>query len=73
MRSKIFRTTIFTLHRCLGLFAGLILVIVGITGSLLVFRQEWDDWLVRWRFGTVAAASPPLDIELLVRKVAKLI
>ncbi|WP_310481038.1 PepSY-associated TM helix domain-containing protein [Chamaesiphon sp. VAR_48_metabat_403] len=69
MRSKILRTTIFTLHRWLGLFAGLILVIVGITGSLLVFRQEWDDWLVRWRFGTVAAATPPLDIQLLVATV----
>lgn len=69
MRSKILRTTIFTLHRWLGLFVGLILAIVGITGSLLVFRKEWDDWLVRWRFGTVAAATSPPDIQRLVATV----
>jgi uncharacterized iron-regulated membrane protein len=54
------------LHRWLGFLTGLVLVIVGIAGSLLVFRKEWDNWLVRWRFGTVTATTPPLEIPRLV-------
>lgn len=32
-------------HLYLGLFAGAILTIVGLTGSILVFWQDIDDWL----------------------------
>ncbi|MGH2415275.1 MAG: PepSY domain-containing protein [Microcystaceae cyanobacterium] len=36
------RNIIFTLHRYLGLVAGLVLII-GLTGSLLVFPREIDQ------------------------------
>ncbi len=70
MRSKTLHTTIFTLHRWLGLLAGLVLTIVGITGSLLVFQKEWDSWLIRQQFGAVIATTPPLEIDRLVEMVA---
>jgi uncharacterized iron-regulated membrane protein len=66
MRSKFLRTTIFILHRWLGLCTGSILIIVGITGSLLVFRKEWDNWSICWKFGTVTATAPRLEIAKLV-------
>ncbi|WGS85476.1 PepSY-associated TM helix domain-containing protein [Methylomonas sp. UP202] len=33
------------LHRYLGLFAGAIFVIIGLTGSLLAFEHPLDEWL----------------------------
>lgn len=32
-------------HRWLGLTAGLLFVLIGVTGSLLVFHREIDEWL----------------------------
>jgi uncharacterized iron-regulated membrane protein len=40
MNAKSFRNRIFTLHRYLGLVVGLIAIVVGLTGSLLVFHTE---------------------------------
>lgn len=69
MKSTKLRALIFQLHRWIGLAIGLLLVLVGITGSLLVFRKEWDDWLVRLQFGTVTLQTQPLPTEKLVDAV----
>jgi uncharacterized iron-regulated membrane protein len=53
MKSLKLRHVAFSSHRWIGLFAGLILVIVGLTGSLLVFEHELDDWNIQQRFGRV--------------------
>lgn len=53
MKVKRIRNFVFQLHRYIGLFVGLIIVIVGLTGSFLVFRQEIDRVLVRSQFGEV--------------------
>ncbi|OKH28770.1 PepSY-associated TM helix domain-containing protein [Chroogloeocystis siderophila] len=53
MKTKRIRNVVFQLHRYIGLFVGLITVVVGLTGSLLVFRQEIDRVLVRSQFGEV--------------------
>ncbi len=46
MNSKKIRDLTFTLHRYLGLAVGLVLIIVGLTGSLLVFEKEIDQFFV---------------------------
>jgi uncharacterized iron-regulated membrane protein len=35
------------IHRYVGLFAGAVFVIIGLTGSILAFRTEIDKWLNR--------------------------
>src|SRR5262245_56162952 len=34
---------VFALHKWLGLVAGVLLLVIGVTGSLIVFRDEIDD------------------------------
>ena len=38
---KIFLAT----HRIIGLFAGAIVVLIGLSGSVLAFREDIDEWL----------------------------
>ena len=35
---------IYTVHRWLGLFCGVVLLVIGLTGSMLAFYEELDDW-----------------------------
>ncbi len=44
-RGRSWRQLWLDIHLYLGLFAGALLVIFGITGSILVFWQEIDEWL----------------------------
>lgn len=60
------RNLIFQLHRYLGLVVGLILVIVGLTGSLLVFVPELDAQIVQTRFGSVALQNEKIPVEKIV-------
>ncbi len=56
----------FTLHRYIGLVVGIILIIVGLTSSLLVFEHEMDDWVIGQRFGSVVPQAQRLSTETLV-------
>lgn len=60
---KSLRTTLSTLHRWLGLILGVVLVLAGLTGSLLAFDHELDGWLnsamLRNTTGDCAAPLPP--------------
>ena len=42
------RRFLFFLHSWMGLIAGLGLIVIGLTGSVLVFRQEIDNLVLRW-------------------------
>ncbi|QDL07962.1 hypothetical protein DP113_08600 [Brasilonema octagenarum UFV-E1] len=53
MKSLKLRQIVFTLHCYLGFTVGLILIIVGLTGSLSVFGPEIDQLLIRQQFGQV--------------------
>ena len=59
----------FILHRYIGLFVGLILIVVGLTGSLLVFEHEIDDWMIQQHFGQVIIQEQHLSTEMLVNSV----
>jgi uncharacterized iron-regulated membrane protein len=64
------RNTIFFLHRYFGLFMGLIMLLIGITGSLLVFQAEIEDWLTIQRYGIMLPQEPLLTLDRVV-EVAK--
>lgn len=63
MRPPRFRTLVFQLHRYLGLIFGLILVVIGVTGSLLVFSTELEHQLIRRRIGDVVPQGNPVSID----------
>ncbi|NEQ27267.1 MAG: PepSY domain-containing protein, partial [Microcoleus sp. SIO2G3] len=51
MRSKKLRQIAFVSHRYIGLIVGIVLAIVGLTGSLLVFEHEIDHALLSQQIG----------------------
>jgi uncharacterized iron-regulated membrane protein len=69
MKQVKLQNLIFSLHRYLGLGVGLILVIVGLTGSLLVFVPELDAQIVQQRFGYVTPQEQPIAPDKLVETV----
>ncbi|MBO3459281.1 PepSY-associated TM helix domain-containing protein [Aetokthonos hydrillicola] len=54
MNSKSFRNFVFILHRFFGLTVGLIMIVVGVTGSLLVFQNEISYQLEHRLYGHIA-------------------
>jgi hypothetical protein len=41
MNRKKLRDIVFYLHQYIGFFVGLLLILIGLTGSLLVFEQDY--------------------------------
>lgn len=71
MNQKTIRNVAFSLHRYVGLIVGMILIIVGLTGSLLVFQEEIDHFLVNFQFGEVIPQGQRLTVESIVQVVQK--
>jgi len=69
MNAKKLRDIIFPLHRYLGLLVGLILIVVGLTGSLLVFQHEIDQWMIQQQFGEVIPQEERVPMEVAVNNV----
>lgn len=69
MRSRKLRQVAFTLHQYIGLVVGLLLIIVGLTGSLLVFQHEIDQFLVQRQFGQVIPQQQRVSIESVLNTV----
>lgn len=63
------RKLVFTLHRYVGLAVGLILVVIGLTGSLLVFEPELDRALIHAQFGNIVPQSQQVSIPSVVDKI----
>ncbi len=70
MKSLKIRNAVFSTHRYVGLVVGLILIVVGITGSLLVFDHEIDDWGIQQRFGHVTPQEQRISPGTLVKTVS---
>ncbi|MEH2083923.1 MAG: PepSY-associated TM helix domain-containing protein [Nostoc sp.] len=69
MNSKKLRNLMFALHRYIGLGVGLIAIIVGLTGSLLVFHTEISDVQLYRQIGTITPQGEPLPIETILNTV----
>ena len=69
MKFKKIRHIIVGTHRYLGLLVGIILIIVGLTGSLLVFENEIDDWVIQQQFGQVVIQEQVLSPATLIDRV----
>ncbi len=70
MKSLKIRNVVFSIHRYIGLLVGLIILIIGLTGSLLVFEHEIDDWGIQQRFGYVIPQEQTLSAGTLVKIVS---
>lgn len=44
-RREFTRQVFLQIHRTVGLFAGAVFVLVGLSGSILAFREDIDEWL----------------------------
>jgi uncharacterized iron-regulated membrane protein len=69
MKYRELRNLAFYLHRYLGLFVGLILVIVGLTGSLLVFDHEIDTVLVKKRFERIIPQEQTVSLDAIAKTI----
>ncbi len=69
MRTKQVRNFAFTLHRYLGLVLGLIIVIIGLTGSVLVFRHEIEQFLVTQQFGQITPEGEKASLKVMLDSV----
>ncbi|MEH2437273.1 MAG: PepSY-associated TM helix domain-containing protein [Nostoc sp.] len=63
------RPIVFSLHRYIGLAIGLLLVIAGLTGSLLVFADEIDHFLLARQIGHVIPQGQQVSIESVLNTV----
>ncbi|MEH2290954.1 PepSY-associated TM helix domain-containing protein [Nostoc sp.] len=66
---KRLRNFVFYLHRYLGLVLGLIIVVIGVTGTLWMFDAEVYRLILGKRLTQVTPQGQPLPLNVLVEKV----
>jgi uncharacterized iron-regulated membrane protein len=69
MNTRKIRNWSFYLHRYLGLIVGVIAIIIGITGSILVFYEEIDASILSQQVGQIEVTGNPLPLEVILKKV----
>ncbi|MDF5721858.1 MAG: PepSY-associated TM helix domain-containing protein [Rhizonema sp. PD37] len=63
MNRKKLRSIVFYLHGSIGFFVGLLLIVIGLTGSLLVFEQDFDKWMITRQYGIITPQHKQLSPE----------
>jgi uncharacterized iron-regulated membrane protein len=63
MNNKRLHDLSWRLHRAIGLSIGLALAIIGLSGSVMVFGQEIDNFLVSQQFGVVSPQGERMKID----------
>jgi sulfite reductase (NADPH) flavoprotein alpha-component len=66
-----FKNALFQVHWFVGITAGVVLGIVGITGALLSFEHQIVDWLNRDVRSVQARAEGPLPAPILLARIAE--
>ncbi|MEH1934498.1 MAG: PepSY-associated TM helix domain-containing protein [Nostoc sp.] len=69
MNRKKLRSIVFYLHRYIGFFVGLLLIVVGLTGSLLVFEQDFDHFMISQQYGHITPQQMQLSPESVVNTI----
>ncbi|MGI2903686.1 PepSY-associated TM helix domain-containing protein [Tolypothrix sp. VBCCA 56010] len=69
MNRKKLRDIVFYLHQYIGFFVGLVLLIVGLTGSLLVFEQDFDHFMIAQQYGIITPQQVQLSPESVVNTI----
>lgn len=69
MNRKKLREIVFYLHQYIGFFVGLMLIVVGLTGSLLVFEQEFDHFMITQQYGHITPQQVLLSPESVVNTI----
>ncbi|MEH1769030.1 MAG: PepSY-associated TM helix domain-containing protein [Nostoc sp.] len=69
MNRKKLRSIVFYLHRYIGFFVGLLLIVIGLTGSLLVFEQDFDHLMIRQQYGNITPQQVQLSPESVVNTI----
>ncbi|MBD2775786.1 PepSY-associated TM helix domain-containing protein [Iningainema tapete] len=69
MKRHKLRHLAFYLHRYIGLAVGLLLVLIGLTGSLLVFADEIDHFLLNRQMGHIIPSGQRVSIESVLNTV----
>jgi uncharacterized iron-regulated membrane protein len=62
-KSRKFHNFAFTLHRYIGFTIGLPIVLIGLTGSLLVFKPEIEQLLITQKFGYIEPQAQMISID----------
>lgn len=73
MNRKKLHDIAFYIHRYIGLLVGLIVVLIGLTGSLLVFKPEIEHFIVTQKFGHVVPGKEFISIDVVMEIIKKAI
>ncbi|MBN4002748.1 hypothetical protein [Nostoc sp. LPT] len=63
MNYKKLRNIVFTVHRILGFAIASIAILVGITGSMIVFQREINEFQLHQQFGAIFPKGDRLSLE----------
>ncbi|MEH2263859.1 PepSY-associated TM helix domain-containing protein [Nostoc sp.] len=69
MNRKKLRSILFYLHRSIGFCVGLLLIVVGLTGSLLVFEQDFDHLMISQQYGQIIPQQVQVSPESVVNTI----
>jgi uncharacterized iron-regulated membrane protein len=64
-----FRNQVFSWHRYIGLAVGIVLAIVGLTGSILVFYPEMDHAMLTNKVGQIAEQGDRISVAAAIETV----
>ncbi|MDZ8222451.1 MULTISPECIES: PepSY-associated TM helix domain-containing protein [unclassified Nostoc] len=69
MNRKKIHDIVFYLHQYIGFIVGLVLLIVGLTGSLLVFEQDFDRFMITQKYGQITPQQVQLSPESVLNTI----
>ena len=69
MNRKKLRSIIFYLHGSIGFFVGLLLIVTGLTGSLLVFEQDFNRLMITRQYGIITPQQKQLSPESVLNTI----
>ncbi|MDF5716322.1 MAG: PepSY-associated TM helix domain-containing protein [Rhizonema sp. NSF051] len=69
MNRKKLRSIVFYLHGSIGFFVGLLLIVIGLTGSLLVFEQDFDRFMITRNYGIITPQQKQLSPESVLKTI----